>query len=256
MRSDIDIEGKLAGELVGTILQVAGTNVLSVTEERAALVFTSGVAGIHRLGLTILVVVGLTAQNAIAIHLLRALVLDDRLALGLTVRALIAAAAAIAAHVTVMAAALLAFAVIAMKVIVGDGIRSALIRTLTHAHLARALGADGFALFGAGFAARLLTARDIRFRAALAARLIGLLRTDLLHGGGRAGRLALLNWLEFTVGVHAQVHAATFIERLRVRRPWHQQDTRQQCKRRQRGRDSNTHGKTPWNGLDRGQFAD
>ncbi len=245
MRGDVDIEGEFGRQLVRAGLQVSRANELPVTEQRATLVVAGRIASVHGLGLAALVVVGLTAEQAVSIHLFDALVLDHALTLGLAIRLLVGRAAALALRVAIVGAALLALAMAAPKAIAGDGTRGAAVGTVTDTDFVRALGGDGLALLGAGFRVRFRTALDIRCRATLAAHTVGLLRTDLLHGAGRAGRLALLDRLEFTVGISAQVHAATLIERFRVRAILHEHDTLKQSKLGQGGRDSNTHDKTP-----------
>src|SRR6187549_3380880 len=76
VRLDVDIEGELTRELVGASSQIGRTDVLPVTEQRAALVFAGRIASLHGLGLAVLVVIGLTTEHAIAIHFFLALILD------------------------------------------------------------------------------------------------------------------------------------------------------------------------------------
>jgi len=256
VRGDIDVERKFARQLIRAGLQVARADELAIAEKRAALILAGGVAGVHRFGLAAFVVVRLTAEHAVAIHFFFALVLDDAQALGFTIGRLITRAAALALSVAVVRAAVVTPPVIAAEMMVGLGARSTVIGTFTDAYIVGALGADGFALLRTRLLARLLAARDIRNSTALPAHLIRLLRADLLDRGGRAGRLALLDRLEFTVGISAQVHTTTLIERFGLHQLRHDHGQRRESDCRQRGRDSNTHDKNSLEWINRDQFAD
>ena len=224
---DVDTEGELARELIRAGLQIAGCDVLSIAEQRAALVFAGRVASLDRVGLTALVVVGLAAQHAISIHFFSTLVFHDTQTLGLTVRTLIAAATAFALGIAVVSTVLLTLAVIAIEATVGNGTGRAATGALADTHLVGAFAADGFALFGTGVGACFLTASDVRRGATLAAHAVGFLGANLLHRGCRAGRLAFLDRFEFALGINAQEHAAAFIERLCVRGLGREHDSRQ-----------------------------
>ena len=94
----------------------------------------------------------------------------------------------------------------------------------------------------------LFAGRNIGCRTALATHAVRLLRADLLHGRGRAGGLAFLDWLEFAMRISAQEHAATLVELLGVCRTGQKQNggqTGQQSKSRRHRRVANTHDKTP-----------
>jgi len=222
VRLDVDIEGELTRELVGASSQIGRTDVLPVTEQRAALVFAGRIASLHGLGLAVLVVIGLTTEHAIAIHFFLALILDHAQALGLAIRALVAGTTTFALRIAVVGAIFLTFAVVTAEASIGNGTFGAAVGAPADADLVRALAAVGLALLGTGVRARFRTALDIRRRATLAAHAVGLLRADLLNGRSRAGRLALLDRLEFTVGINAQEHASTLIECLGLRQARHE----------------------------------
>ena len=149
VRRDVDVEREFGRELVGAGLQVARTDELPVAEQRSAFVFAGGVAGIYGIGLAALVIVGLTAEHAIAVHFLGALIVDYTHALCFAVRALVTRAAAVTLCVTVVIAILLAFPVIAFEAFVGDGTGGAAVGAVTDADLVRALAAYGIALLRA-----------------------------------------------------------------------------------------------------------
>ena len=216
VRSDVDVEREFGCELVGARLQVASADELTVAEQRPALVFAGRIAGIYGIGLAALIVVRLTTEDAISVYLFEAFIVDHTQTLRFAVRGLVARAAAVTLGVAVVIAVLLALAVIALEAIVGNGTRGAAVGTVTDADFVRALAADGFALLRAGVGMSLLAASGIRCGAALATHAVRLLCANLLHGGGRAGRLAFLDWLEFAMRISAQEHAATLVERFGV----------------------------------------
>jgi len=212
VRGHVDAEGKLGRELVGAGLQITRVDILAVTEQRALLVVTSGGAGVRGVGLTRLIIVGLAAEDALAIDLFLTFVFDHAHAFGHAIGGLIGRATAVTLRVTVVCTSLVAFAHVAAEMTFGDGVRGAVVGALGRADFVRALGGDRVALFRARFRARLHAGGRVGRGAVRAAHGVSLFRARLFDGSRRAARHAFLLRLELAVGTSRQIYAATLVQ--------------------------------------------